>query len=87
MIWGCPNGWRGLTMPSRRSDSNTSFLGRHKTFHFRVWYRDALAGYVQEMLLDPRSLSRSYIERKGSRRWFVVTSQGIETTRTNSTSC
>ncbi len=40
------------------------FLGRHKIFHFRVWYRDALAGYVQEMLLDPRSLSRSYIERE-----------------------
>jgi asparagine synthase (glutamine-hydrolysing) len=41
------------------------FLGRHKPFHFRVWYRDALAGYVQEMLLDPRALSRPYIERKG----------------------
>lgn len=41
------------------------FLGRHKVFHFRVWYRDALAGYVQEMLLDPRSLSRPYLERKG----------------------
>ncbi|WP_353067668.1 asparagine synthase-related protein [Tunturibacter psychrotolerans] len=41
------------------------FLGRHKIFHFRVWYRDALAGYVREMLLDPRSLSRSYIDRKG----------------------
>jgi asparagine synthase (glutamine-hydrolysing) len=40
------------------------FLGRHKVFHFRVWYRDALAGYVQEMLLDPRSLSRPYLERK-----------------------
>ena len=41
------------------------FLGRHKPFHFRVWYRDALAGYVQEMLLDPRTLSRPYIEREG----------------------
>jgi asparagine synthase (glutamine-hydrolysing) len=41
------------------------FLGRHKVFHFRVWYRDALRGYVQEMLLDPRSLSRPYIDRKG----------------------
>ena len=40
------------------------FLGRHKVFHFRVWYRDALAGYVREMLLDPRSLARPYIERK-----------------------
>lgn len=41
------------------------FLGRHKIFHFRTWYRDALAPYVQEMLLDPRSLSRPYINRKG----------------------
>jgi asparagine synthase (glutamine-hydrolysing) len=40
------------------------FLGRHKVFHFRVWYRDALAGYVREMMLDPRSLARPYIERK-----------------------
>ena len=41
------------------------FLGRHKIFHFRVWYRDVLAGYIREMLLDPRSLSRPYVERKG----------------------
>jgi asparagine synthase (glutamine-hydrolysing) len=41
------------------------FLGRHKVFHFRTWYRDALAGYVREMLLDPLSLSRPYIERSG----------------------
>jgi asparagine synthase (glutamine-hydrolysing) len=41
------------------------FLGRHKVFHFRIWYRDVLAGYVREMLLDPRSLSRPYIEPKG----------------------
>ncbi|MGA3199225.1 MAG: hypothetical protein ABSD89_07435 [Halobacteriota archaeon] len=40
------------------------FLGMHKVAHFRIWYRDALAGYVREMLLDPRSLGRPYIERK-----------------------
>jgi asparagine synthase (glutamine-hydrolysing) len=40
------------------------FLGRHKVFHFRVWYRDALAGYVRDMLLDSRSLTRPYIQRK-----------------------
>jgi asparagine synthase (glutamine-hydrolysing) len=40
------------------------FLGRHKTFHFRVWYRDSLGKYIQEMLLDSRSLSRPYIERR-----------------------
>jgi asparagine synthase (glutamine-hydrolysing) len=39
------------------------FLGRHKYYHFRVWYRDALSKYVQEMLLDARTLSRPYIQR------------------------
>ncbi len=39
------------------------FLGRHKFYHFRVWYRDALAQYVREMLLDQRTLSRPYLER------------------------
>jgi asparagine synthase (glutamine-hydrolysing) len=39
------------------------FLGRHKFYHFRVWYRDALSTYIQEMLLDPRTLSRPYLER------------------------
>jgi asparagine synthase (glutamine-hydrolysing) len=37
------------------------WLGRHKVFHFRVWYRDELANYVREMLLDQRSLTRPYV--------------------------
>jgi asparagine synthase (glutamine-hydrolysing) len=37
------------------------WLGRHKVFHFRVWYRDELAHYVRDILLDSRSLSRPYI--------------------------
>ncbi len=41
------------------------FLGRHKLLHFRVWYRDALSRYVREMLLDPLTLSRPYVDRKG----------------------
>jgi asparagine synthase (glutamine-hydrolysing) len=39
------------------------FLGRHKFYHFRVWYRDVLAGYVRDILLDPRTLARPYLER------------------------
>jgi asparagine synthase (glutamine-hydrolysing) len=39
------------------------WLGRHKVFHFRLWYRTVLAKYVQEMLLDPRTLARPYLER------------------------
>lgn len=39
------------------------FLGRHKFYHFRIWYRDQLAPYIQEILLDPRTLSRPYLNR------------------------
>lgn len=40
------------------------FLGRHKTSHFRVWYRDQLSAYVRDMLLDRKTLSRPYLESK-----------------------
>jgi len=40
------------------------WLGRHKVFHFRVWYRDQLVNYVREMLLDAKSLARPYAEPK-----------------------
>ena len=40
------------------------FLGRHKALHYRIWYRRELAAYVRETLLDSRSLSRPYLERK-----------------------
>jgi asparagine synthase (glutamine-hydrolysing) len=39
------------------------FLGRHKFLHFRLWYRDQLSSYVRQMLLDPVSLSRPYVQR------------------------
>jgi asparagine synthase (glutamine-hydrolysing) len=41
------------------------FLGRHKFYHFRVWYRDQLASYLKDMLLDPNARSRQYL-REGS---------------------
>jgi asparagine synthase (glutamine-hydrolysing) len=40
------------------------FLGRQKFCHFRIWYRDRLAPYVKEVLLDSRSLSRPYLQRR-----------------------
>ena len=48
------------------------FLGRHKFYHFRVWYRDQLATYVQRILLNPLSLSRAHlrgnvVEKTGTR--------------------
>jgi asparagine synthase (glutamine-hydrolysing) len=40
------------------------FLGRHKLFYFRLWYRDVLSDYVREVLLDPSTLSLPYVEPK-----------------------
>jgi asparagine synthase (glutamine-hydrolysing) len=37
------------------------FLGRHKFHHFRPWFRDQLAGYVRDVLLDSRSLQRAHV--------------------------
>lgn len=53
------------------------FLGRHKLLHYRVWYRDTLSGYLREILLDPRSLSRPYINRKGLERVVAAHVQGV----------
>ena len=44
------------------------WLGRHKVFHFRVWYRDNLANYVREILLDQRSLARPYVNADAVRK-------------------
>ena len=40
------------------------FLGRHKFYHFRIWYHNKLSHYLKDILLDPRSLTRPYINGK-----------------------
>jgi asparagine synthase (glutamine-hydrolysing) len=37
------------------------FLGRHKFYHFRTWYGRELSLFVKQILLDPRTLSRPYL--------------------------
>lgn len=44
------------------------WLGRHKPYHFRVWYRDQLCDYVRQVLLDARALARPYVNRAGVER-------------------
>jgi asparagine synthase (glutamine-hydrolysing) len=40
------------------------FLGRHKFHHFRVFYRDELSRYIQEILLDSRALGRPFLRKQ-----------------------
>ncbi len=37
------------------------FLGQHKFYHFRVWYRDNLSEYLKDILLDERTRNRPYL--------------------------
>jgi len=61
----------GMPQPVVRVDHALSrlhlerlFLGRHKLTHFRVWYRDQLSDYVRQILLDPLTLSRPYLQKR-----------------------
>jgi len=63
------------------------FLGRQQFHHFRVWYRDALSGYVREILLDPRTLRGRISSDAGSRPWYEATSRETGTTPPRSIKC
>jgi len=39
------------------------FLGRHKYYHFRIWYRDELSEYIKIILLDQKTLRRAYLNK------------------------
>jgi asparagine synthase (glutamine-hydrolysing) len=46
------------------------FLGRHKFYHFRIWYRDSLKNYIKEILLDRSAMLRPYIDQNVLRRYI-----------------
>jgi asparagine synthase (glutamine-hydrolysing) len=52
------------------------FLGRHKFYHFRTWYRDELSGYVKKILLDPRTLARPYLDKRHVEKAVLDHAQG-----------
>jgi asparagine synthase (glutamine-hydrolysing) len=47
------------------------FLGRHKFYHFRVWYRRELAPFVQDLLLSANATAPSWY-RAGVLRRMVI---------------
>jgi asparagine synthase (glutamine-hydrolysing) len=42
-----------------------AFIGRHKFYHYRQWYKNELSKYVQDILLDPKTLRRPYLDAAG----------------------
>jgi asparagine synthase (glutamine-hydrolysing) len=39
-------------------------IGRHRFAHFRVWFRNQLAPYLREILLDRRTFGRAFFDRR-----------------------
>jgi asparagine synthase (glutamine-hydrolysing) len=52
----------------RRWRPERLFLGRHKFYHYRIWYRDVFADYLKQILLDDRARSRPYLNGKSLER-------------------
>jgi asparagine synthase (glutamine-hydrolysing) len=61
--YGMPDWLAKVDRALRPLRTERLFLGRHKFYHFRSWYRNELAEYVKEVLLDSQALSRAYINR------------------------
>ncbi len=58
--YGMPQWFAGIDHMLAPLHLERRFLGRHKFYHFRVWYRDQLSSYVREILLDPRTRRRPF---------------------------
>ena len=52
------------------------FLGRHKIFHFRKWYKESLARYLSELLLERRALQRDYVDAGALRKLLSSHTRG-----------
>lgn len=76
--YGMPNAIATVDSLFRPLHLERLFLGRHKFAHYRIWYRDFLAGYVKEMLLDRRSLGRPYVKPTAVERMVLGHCRGRE---------
>ncbi len=62
--YSLPSWLGGLDRLLTRLKWERLFLGWHKFHHFRTWYRNELAVYLKETLLDDRARNRPYLNRK-----------------------
>jgi asparagine synthase (glutamine-hydrolysing) len=62
--YGMPQWLAGLIAVAKLRRCERLFLGRQKFYHFRMWYRDELAPFVKDVLLDSRTRCRAYFSRE-----------------------
>jgi asparagine synthase (glutamine-hydrolysing) len=54
------------------------FIGRNKYYHLRQWFRDDLAPFVRDVLLDEKTLRREYLDPKAVTRAVRMHLAGAE---------
>ena len=59
-----PQKWSALAKGFELFGLDKLFVGRHILTHYRGWLAGELAVYIRGILLDERSLSREYLNRK-----------------------
>ena len=80
--YGMPRWLASINRAVLPSAVERSVLGRHKFYHFRVWYRDAVGRWLKDVLLDPRAQRRGHV-RAGCLEDLVIghtTGRGNHTT-------
>jgi asparagine synthase (glutamine-hydrolysing) len=73
--YGMPHWLARLDFAFKALHLERLFLGRHKFYHYRLWYRDEFSKYLKDMLLDSRARSRTYLN--GAEVEKLVTSHTI----------
>jgi len=75
--YGMPQWLAGLIGVAKLRWCERLLLGRQKFYHFRMWYRDELATFVKEVVMDPRTRSRAYFSREFLREMVSEHTRGV----------
>lgn len=80
--YGMPHWLARADSAMGRLSLEKAFLGRHKFYHFRTWYRHQLSRYVTETLLDSLTLGRTVFRPERLRKLVMahVSGRGNYTT-------
>jgi asparagine synthase (glutamine-hydrolysing) len=66
-----PSEYAGLVRLLEPLGVDRLFVGRHVLTNYRKWVSRELADYIREILLDPRALSRPYVNRRSLERMVL----------------
>jgi asparagine synthase (glutamine-hydrolysing) len=61
---GMPHWLAKVNHTLKMSEIERLFLGRHKFEHYRIWFRNELSSYIQDIILDSRTMNRECFNKR-----------------------